>query len=85
MVEERDAKKLELSRSGIYTEIHYPIVAGIEAGGGTSDNFRVSSMIAKSTLSLPISPWQNSRQTDYVIKVLQKIMNQFDLNKGNKK
>lgn len=84
MVEERDAKKLELSRRGIYTEIHYPIVAGIEAGGGTSENFRVSSMIAESTLSLPISPWQTSRQTDHVIKVLQKIMNRFDLNKVEK-
>jgi dTDP-4-amino-4,6-dideoxygalactose transaminase len=83
MVEERDAIKLELSRSGIHTEIHYPHVAGIEAGGGTAEYFRMSSIIAKSSLSLPISPWQNSKQTDYVIKALQKIINEFDLNGRN--
>jgi dTDP-4-amino-4,6-dideoxygalactose transaminase len=75
MIKNRDAIRLELKNSGVYTEIHYPNVAGIEAGGGTSSDFIVSSRIAMETLSLPISPWQTSKHTDYVIQSLHNSIN----------
>jgi dTDP-4-amino-4,6-dideoxygalactose transaminase len=75
MIKNRDAIRLELKNNGVYTEIHYPNVAGIEAGGGTSSDFIVSSRIAMETLSLPISPWQTSKHTDYVIQSLHNSIN----------
>ena len=71
IISERDEVKRHLSSLNIGTEMHYPIVAGVEAKGGDADQFRVSSYIASKTLSLPISPWQTKKQTDYVIKSVQ--------------
>jgi dTDP-4-amino-4,6-dideoxygalactose transaminase len=74
MLKDRDTIKNELSNIGIGAEIHYPNVAGIEAGGGNLSDFPVSVKIARHTLSLPISPWQNLKQTTYVIKCLSDIL-----------
>lgn len=75
MLNRRDATRAKLTSLGVYSEIHYPNVAGIEASGGTTSDFPVSSVIARKTLSLPISPWQKTKQTNHVIKSLLSIIN----------
>jgi dTDP-4-amino-4,6-dideoxygalactose transaminase len=70
----RDKVRDELSLSNIGTEIHYPNVAGIEAKGGEITDFPVSFTISQKTLSLPISPWQTSRQTNRVIDTILKLV-----------
>ena len=74
LLENRDATRAELTSLGINSEIHYPNVAGIEAVGGTDSSFPISALIAKKTLSLPISPWQKTQQTDRVVKALISII-----------
>jgi dTDP-4-amino-4,6-dideoxygalactose transaminase len=66
---DRDALKQYLLENGVKTEIHYPKVAGIEALSflNQKSSFPNSEYIAKCTLSLPLSPWHNSEQVDYVI------------------
>jgi dTDP-4-amino-4,6-dideoxygalactose transaminase len=74
MLESRDLTRVKLKSFGVNSEIHYPNVAGIEAGGGTSSDFPTSFSIANRTLSLPISPWQKTKETDHVIKSLLSII-----------
>jgi dTDP-4-amino-4,6-dideoxygalactose transaminase len=75
LLKERDEFRRQLSHLNISTEMHYPNVAGIEAKGGEIAQFPVSSYIARETLSLPISPWQTLKQTQYVIDSVQKLVN----------
>jgi dTDP-4-amino-4,6-dideoxygalactose transaminase len=74
MLEKRDLMREKLTSLGVNSEIHYPNVAGIEAGEGNSSDFPVSSSIANKTLSLPISPWQNTKQTNHVVKSVLSII-----------
>ena len=74
LLKERDEFRCHLSQLNIGTEMHYPNVAGIEAKGGEIAQFPVSSYIARETLSLPISPWQTLKQTNYVINSVQKLI-----------
>jgi|LakMenEpi03Aug12_release.lakeMendotaPanAssembly.Ray.scaffolds.fasta_scaffold227747_2 dTDP-4-amino-4,6-dideoxygalactose transaminase len=74
LLKERDDFRSQLSRLNVSTEMHYPMVAGIEAKGDEMVHFPVSSIIARETLSLPISPWQTSKETNYVIDSVQKII-----------
>ena len=74
LVDERDRVKEKLLLSKIHTEIHYPIVAGLEVQP-QERSFPISTNLASRILSLPISPWQNKRQTRYVSEKLLSILN----------
>jgi dTDP-4-amino-4,6-dideoxygalactose transaminase len=72
LLDDRNKVKSALSEVSIGTEIHYPLVAGTEASPKQNHGFPISSLIAKKTLSLPISPWQTKIQTKSVIDSIQK-------------
>ena len=78
LLEDRNKVKSALYEASIGTEIHYPLVAGIEASPDQIHDFPISSLIAKKTLSLPISPWQTNIQTKCVIDSLQKTLKVSD-------
>ncbi len=70
----RDSLKTHLLNSGVITDIHYPNVAAHESEkftGKPLGYYPNSSMIAESTLSLPISPWHTSEQINFVIEKVQ--------------
>lgn len=73
LIEDRDRIKKQLFTSGVNTEIHYPFVAGLEVQK-LPNKYPSSVSIANHTLSLPISPWQTSKQTSHVIKTLTEIL-----------
>ena len=75
--EYRDDLRDYLLGRGISTDIHYPNLASTEVSiivKSDIEKFINGERIAKSTLSLPISPWHTDNQIDYVIKAL----NQFN-------
>jgi len=73
LVENRNEIREQLQKIEIGTEIHYPNVAGIEVQSGNYI-YPVSSKIASQILSLPISPWQQKKHTNYVIDELARIL-----------
>jgi dTDP-4-amino-4,6-dideoxygalactose transaminase len=78
LYEKRDELRNRLTEKGVYTEIHYPNVAGIECenyANLSNGNYPVAASIAQTTLSLPISPWHSDQDIFYVIEMInQSIM-----------
>ncbi len=71
----RNSGRLSLKEGGVATEVHYPIPAGIEAGGEKSSGFETTWMLSNHGLSLPISPWQTIAETNYVREILEILIN----------
>lgn len=65
----RDELRSFLKTKGVKTEIHYPMVAGVEASKfmNLHESFPVSQKLAETALSLPISQWHTIEQVDYVV------------------
>ena len=63
-----------LTSSGIGTEIHYPLVAGIQyqtlKNSLATTNWKNASRISASALSLPISPWMKNEEIKDVISAI---------------
>jgi dTDP-4-amino-4,6-dideoxygalactose transaminase len=70
--ENRTKTRELLEQQGIKTEIHYPESAEVSFSKFStkflSEAKTESSRLASKTLSLPISPWMNSGQVDFVIQ-----------------
>lgn len=66
----RDVARIELASMGVMTEIHYPECAEDSFAGistHTSTKPKMARELATRTLSLPLSPWMNDEQIDYVV------------------
>jgi dTDP-4-amino-4,6-dideoxygalactose transaminase len=77
LVESRDDFKQQLSKFGITTDIHYPYLAAKEVEGyaqSIKTSYPVAENIAKKTLSLPISPWHNDREIEFVVDKVNHLM-----------
>jgi len=77
LVESRDDLKQQLSKFGITTDIHYPYLAAKEVEGyaqSMKTSYPVAENIAKKTLSLPISPWHNDREIEFVVDKVNHLM-----------
>ena len=72
---DRDKIRIELANHGVKTEIHYPKIAGAEAEKINTDRYPISKILAESFLSLPVSPWQTQRETQFVISKLDVLLN----------
>jgi dTDP-4-amino-4,6-dideoxygalactose transaminase len=66
----RNELKLTLSNRGIMTEMHYPRLAAYEIQGTNVEIYPVANKLSSEGLSLPISPWQTSKETNFVISNL---------------
>ena len=68
--ERRDELQLYLTNRGIQTQIHYPQSAGKEftSLSGLSHSYKIAEVIARETLSLPISPWHTNSHIEAVIQ-----------------
>lgn len=70
---ERDRLQIDLKELGIGTEIHYPRLAALECERFSTtprNRYPNAELIAKETLSLPISPWHTDEEINYVIEKL---------------
>ncbi len=80
--ENRDNARTDLEEMGIITEIHYPECAEDSYAGissySSSEPYSARLLAAK-TLSLPLSPWLNNEQIDYVLECVTspKILRNF--------
>jgi len=73
-IENRDSLRLNLQELGIATEVHYPNFAAGEVNQKNDSNFPVAKYLSKAGLSLPISPWQEIYETEYVIENVRKLL-----------
>ncbi len=78
LVEKRDLLIRELGKKGIVALIHYPIPLHLQKTYSSlkykSGDFPISEEISKKTLSLPIHPFMEERDVDYVVKNITKIL-----------
>jgi len=72
--ENRDLMRLKLQEKGITTEVHYPNLAATEVSQKNNLNFPRAKKLSSMGLSLPISPWQGTAETDYVIENVCKLL-----------
>lgn len=73
---ERNWLQMKLKELGIGTEIHYPRVAALECESFSATpekSYPNAEMIAKETLSLPISPWHTDEEINYVIEKIREL------------
>jgi dTDP-4-amino-4,6-dideoxygalactose transaminase len=59
-----------LTKKGVMTEIHYPRFAADEIENSSETTYPIASQLSTTGLSLPLSPWQTIKETEYVIKNL---------------
>lgn len=76
-VKERERIQKALSENGIPTAVHYPIPMHLQEcfhylGYGKGD-FPVAEKCAKEVISLPMNPYLEEREIEYVIKELNKL------------
>ena len=71
----RDNLRNELMKHQIGTDIHYPNLAAVESDKNLIGHYKKGEYIACHTLSLPMSPWQNSQHTEYVIHKINEASN----------
>lgn len=72
----RDFLRQKMLQAGIATEIHYPRVAADEAQSELQKNYPNAKAIASTSISIPISPWQTQSTTDYVLEVVESLLNE---------
>jgi len=73
-VPERDGLQEHLERKGIATLIHYPVPLHKQAAfadAHTAGNLRQTELRASQILSLPIHPWLEDQEVDYIIEAIQ--------------
>jgi dTDP-4-amino-4,6-dideoxygalactose transaminase len=77
LYEKRDELRKRLVEKAVYTEIHYPNVAGIECENYANlreGNYPIATRIAQTTLSLPISPWHSDEDILQVTGIINQTL-----------
>ncbi len=72
----RDEFQKALARRGIETAVHYPLPLHrqpIFQGCGTDDDFRVSTRLAETVLSLPVHPGLSQPDLERIIRAVRKV------------
>jgi dTDP-4-amino-4,6-dideoxygalactose transaminase len=77
-IREREKVQMELKKHGIETLIHYPIPPHLQNAykylNFSEGSFPIAESLAKSILSLPISPSITNDEVQYVINTLKKFI-----------
>ncbi|MBL0687133.1 MAG: DegT/DnrJ/EryC1/StrS family aminotransferase [Sulfurospirillum sp.] len=72
----RDALNKKLNSAGVPTAIHYPIPLHLQEAfeylGYKKGDFPVSERVAKSILSLPMSPFLTQEQQNFIVETIEK-------------